>query len=42
MLIILQAEVLARLRKSEEADPILMDAFIITINGIAAGMRNTG
>jgi len=40
----IQAEVLARLRKTSEAerDPILMDAFIITINGIAAGMRNTG
>lgn len=41
---LIQAEVLARLRKTSEAerDPILMDAFIITINGIAAGMRNTG
>lgn len=39
---LIQAEVLSRLRKNEEVDPILMDAFIITINGIAAGMRNTG
>jgi len=40
----LQAEVLYRLRKpgQEVQDPILRDALLITINGIAAGMRNTG
>ncbi|CAM6092718.1 unnamed protein product [Calypogeia fissa] len=37
----LQVEVLRRLRRDEN-NPKLRDALLITINGIAAGMRNTG
>lgn len=37
----LQVEVLKRLRQDEN-NPKLRDALLITINGIAAGMRNTG
>jgi phosphoenolpyruvate carboxylase len=37
---VIQAEVLRRLR--EKDDPALRDAFVVTVNGIAAGMRNTG
>ena len=37
---VVQAEVLRRLRQSP--DQSLRDAFIATVNGIAAGMRNTG
>lgn len=36
-----QVEVLRRLRQ-DESNPKLRDALLITINGIAAGMRNTG
>jgi phosphoenolpyruvate carboxylase len=44
---ILQAELLRRLRdttvtRSEEERNILQDALLITINGIANGMRNSG
>jgi len=38
---IMQVEILARLRK-EPANQRLRDALLLTINGIAAGMRNTG
>ena len=38
---VLQAEFLRRLRGGDE-DPLLRDAFLITVNGIAAGLRNTG
>nr|AOE43163.1 phosphoenolpyruvate carboxylase [Cavenderia deminutiva] len=40
----IQAEVLRRLRSQhvDAMDPLLIDILIITINGIAAGMRNTG
>lgn len=38
---LVQAEILERLRKNEE-DPLLKQALLITINGVAAGMRNTG
>ncbi|MCA9602896.1 MAG: phosphoenolpyruvate carboxylase, partial [Myxococcales bacterium] len=38
---VLQAELLRRLRAGHN-DERLVDALIITINGIAAGMRNTG
>ena len=38
---LVQVEVLRRLRTRDE-DPRLRDAFVVTVNGIAAGMRNTG
>jgi phosphoenolpyruvate carboxylase len=38
---IVQVELLRRLRE-HDADDSLFDAFAITVNGIAAGMRNTG
>jgi phosphoenolpyruvate carboxylase len=37
---IVQAELLCRLRRDQ--DPRLLDALVVTVNGIAAGMRNTG
>jgi phosphoenolpyruvate carboxylase len=37
---VVQAEILRRLRQTP--DDTLRDAFIVTVNGIAAGMRNTG
>jgi phosphoenolpyruvate carboxylase len=37
---LLQAELLRRNRTTE--DPIIANALLVTINGIAAGMRNTG
>jgi phosphoenolpyruvate carboxylase len=37
---VVQAEILRRLR--QQPDDVLRDAFIVTVNGIAAGMRNTG
>lgn len=40
---LLQVELLHRIRKQgENADPELEQALMITITGIAAGMRNTG
>jgi phosphoenolpyruvate carboxylase len=38
---LVQVELLRRLRSSEP-DPRVRDAFVVTVNGIAAGMRNTG
>ena len=38
---LVQIELLARLRRSHDA-PELLRAFVVTVNGIAAGMRNTG
>lgn len=38
----LQAELLYRTRQTETASPELEDALMVTIAGIAAGMRNTG
>lgn len=39
---LLQTELLRRLRSSETEQPQLWEAFVVTVNGIAAGMRNTG
>ena len=40
---LVQAEVLCRLRQAgSEAEPALFEAFLSTVNGVAAGMRNTG
>jgi phosphoenolpyruvate carboxylase len=40
---LVQAEVLSRLREAgSRADPALFEAFLSTVNGVAAGMRNTG
>jgi phosphoenolpyruvate carboxylase len=39
---IVQVELLRRMRGSDEASEQLSDAFTITVNGIAAGLRNTG
>ena len=38
---LVQIELLARLRRAESA-PELLGAFVVTVNGIAAGLRNTG
>ncbi len=38
---LVQTEVLCRLRKNAD-DARLLDAMLVTVNGIAAGMRNTG
>ncbi|HKU40408.1 MAG TPA: phosphoenolpyruvate carboxylase [Polyangiales bacterium] len=37
---VLQAELLRRARVTDDAR--LWDALLVTVNGIAAGMRNTG
>ena len=39
---LLQAELMGRLRDQPEADARLESALMVTITGIAAGMRNTG
>ena len=39
---LVQIELLRRLRTDELKNPQVSKAFMITVNGIAAGMRNTG
>jgi phosphoenolpyruvate carboxylase len=39
---LVQIELLRRLRSGGDGDAQLWHAFMITVNGIAAGMRNTG
>jgi phosphoenolpyruvate carboxylase len=39
---LVQIELLRRMRSGAAADPQLQHAFVVTANGIAAGMRNTG
>lgn len=41
MVNIMQADIMAKLRKDPE-NAALRDGMLITINGIASGMRNTG
>ncbi|MCA1562096.1 MAG: phosphoenolpyruvate carboxylase [Acidobacteria bacterium] len=39
---LVQIELLRRLREDDNPDPAVVKAFLTTVNGIAAGMRNTG
>jgi phosphoenolpyruvate carboxylase len=38
---LVQIDLLRRMRSGEQ-HPLLTEAFVVTVNGIAAGLRNTG
>ena len=39
---LLQVDLLARWRDTRRSDDALLEALVVTINGIAAGVQNTG